>query len=211
MKTEALIDLIAQEPARPALRPARIAAVTLGAVCLTAGLFLALAGPRADLAEVLPRGVILAKTLLPALICAASLTAALRLARPGTVRRPVWPWLALPLAAAAALWLRAFLTLPGGTRFAEVGVFSLSECIGLIVLIAALPAAACLALLRDGASVTPRRSAFWAGLAAGAGAATGYSFFCTQDNPLFYVTWYGTAMLIAASLSALFGARLLRW
>ncbi len=50
-----------------------------------------------------------------------------------------------------------------------------------------------------------------AGLVVGAGAATGYSFFCLQDNPLFYVTWYGTAIALSAVAGAWLGARRLRW
>jgi hypothetical protein len=50
-----------------------------------------------------------------------------------------------------------------------------------------------------------------AGLAVAAGAATGYSLFCVQDNPLFFVTWYGAAIVIVAGLCALAGGRVLRW
>ena len=50
-----------------------------------------------------------------------------------------------------------------------------------------------------------------AGLAAGAGAAAGYSLFCTRDNPVFYVPGYGLAIGLVALLGAWAGRRILRW
>jgi hypothetical protein len=38
-----------------------------------------------------------------------------------------------------------------------------------------------------------------------------YSLVCTEDSPLFYVTWYGLGILLVAGLGAALGARLLRW
>jgi hypothetical protein len=42
-------------------------------------------------------------------------------------------------------------------------------------------------------------------------AACGYSLYCVQDNPLFFLTWYGVAILIAMAAGAAIGGRLLRW
>nr|MCU0911860.1 DUF1109 domain-containing protein [Paracoccaceae bacterium] len=54
-----------------------------------------------------------------------------------------------------------------------------------------------------------------AGLAAGIGgsglSATLYALHCTEDSPLFYVTWYGLAMAGVTVASTLIGARVLRW
>ena len=77
--------------------------------------------------------------------------------------------------------------------------------------LAQLPAALALRWLSRGATTSPRLSGAFAGLAVAAGAATGYSLFCVQDNPLFFVTWYGAAIVIVAGLCALAGARVLRW
>lgn len=211
MTTDALIARLSAEPPAPPFRPRRIALAVLATVAMVTGLFLAIVGARPDLAEALGQPVVLAKTLLPALTCALALRAALRLSRPGSRTGPALLWLALPLSLAALLWTWAFLILPPARRFAEVGAFSLSECIGLILLLSLMPTATLLALLRRGATTTARRSAALAGLAASSGAATGYSFFCVQDNPLFYVTWYGVAILTSALLAVLLGARLLRW
>lgn len=212
MKTDALIELLSRDPVWPVFRPRRVGAAVLAAVVLCSALFLALAGVRPELGQRIAAPEIAAKTVLPALVFVFALRGALGLARPGAGRgRGGAGWLWLPAGVAAFLWGRAFLDLPAGQRFAEVGVLSLSECIGLITCLSVVPAGVAVALLREGASVRPWRSAFLAGLAAGSGAAAGYSFFCTQDNPLFYVTWYGFAILLAAGGTALAGARLLRW
>ncbi|MBC2835084.1 NrsF family protein [Paragemmobacter straminiformis] len=209
MRTDALIELLSRDAVWPLFRPRRIAAAVLAAVVLCSALFLALAGVRADLWHKVLEPAIAAKTLLPALVCAVALRGALRLARPGAKAGAGWLW--GPAVVAALLWLRAFASLPAGQRFSEVGVLSLSECIGLILCLSVVPAVVALLTLREGASVRPWQSAFLAGLAAGSGAAAGYSFFCVQDNPLFYVTWYGLAILLAAAGTALAGVRLLRW
>jgi hypothetical protein len=209
MKTDDLITLLAADPAPPAFSAPRIALGLLGTVAACAALFLLVAGPRPDLAAKLALPLVAAKTLLAALTCALALAAALRLARPQARRGAAL--LLLPALAAAGLWLYGFTTRPPEARFADVTLPAVAECLGFILLLSAIPAVVALRLLREGASTSPQLSAALAGLAAAAGAATGYSFFCTQDNPVFYVTWYGAAMLIVAGLSARFGARLLRW
>lgn len=209
MKTDELIALLAADPAPASFSPGRIALLLLGAVAATAGLFLALAGPRPDLAVALPQPLVLAKTLLAALTCALAMVTVLRLARPQA--RGGAALLLLPAVVAAGLWSYGFATRLPEARFADVTLPAVGECLGFILLLSAIPAVVALRLLREGASTHPQLSAALAGLAAAAGAATGYSFFCTQDNPVFYVTWYGAAMLIVAAVSARFGARLLRW
>jgi hypothetical protein len=34
---------------------------------------------------------------------------------------------------------------------------------------------------------------------------------CTEDDPLFFITWYGAAILTLALLGALLGRKLLKW
>lgn len=50
-----------------------------------------------------------------------------------------------------------------------------------------------------------------AGLAAGAFAATVYCLHCPEVSAIFVLTWYSLGILLAASLGALVGPRLLRW
>ena len=78
-------------------------------------------------------------------------------------------------------------------------------------MISAGPLGAGLWALRRGASTRPARTGALLGLAVGALATVGYSLHCTEDSPMFYVTWYGLGMGISAALGALAGRRLLRW
>ncbi|QYZ68869.1 NrsF family protein [Neotabrizicola shimadae] len=211
MKTEDLITLLAADPPPPAFSALRVAAVLLAAVGLCAGLFLALAGPRPDLAAALAVPVVLAKTLLAALTCTLSLWLVLRLARPGHGLGRAGLVLVLPALLAGALWLQGYAARPPEVRFADVTPLAVAECLGFIVLLSAIPAAVALRLLRDGASTSPALSGALAGLAASAGAATGYSLFCTQDNPVFYITWYGLALFIVTAACAMLGRRRLDW
>lgn len=211
MITDDLIAHLATEPALPPLRPGWLALLMLITIAAPVMLFLAILGHRPGLAAAWTNPVVPFKTLLPLIACAFSLTLALRLTRPEA--RPGWLTLgfAVPAGAAVMLWTWAFVTRPPALRFAEVGVVSLAECLGLITLLSVVPAIAALRLLRQGASSTPTLSAALAGLTAATGAATGYSLFCTRDNPLFFVTWYGIAIAIVTLVTALAGRRLLRW
>jgi hypothetical protein len=166
---------------------------------------------RPDLSAAWSNPAVPFKTVLPLITCALSLGLLLRFARPEGRAGALAAGYAVPVLAALALWLGAFTLRAPAARFAEVGAASLTECLGFIVALAALPTVVALRVLRRGASTAPALSGALAGLTAAAGAATGYSLFCTQDNPLFFVTWYGAAILIVTGLAAWAGRRVLAW
>lgn len=211
MKTDDLIGrLSAEAPAAP-LRPAAVGLAILAATLACSALFLGLLGPRDELGTHWLQPVIALKTLLPLLAAALALPLTLRTLRPAG--RP-GPWLALlllPLGGAVAVWLLAYRGQPPAARFADMTAPAIAECLGFIVLLSLPPLLLALALFRRGASTRPALTGALIGLACSAGAAAGYSLFCVQDDPVFYVTWYGLAILIVTSLSALAGARWLRW
>lgn len=210
MKTDDLIATLAAERAPPPLRAGRTGLALVAGMAVSAGLFLAVAGPRDGLPDLLMQPLIAAKTLLPALICLLALPALLvRLYPEGRAVHPLR--LALPLALAAGLWGGGFATLSDAARFAQFTGFAIVECVGLILLIAVLPLWLALRLAARGAPTRPVLTGALAGLVAGAGAATGYSFFCLQDNPIFYVTWYGTAIALSTCAGAWLGGRCLHW
>lgn len=211
MKTEDLICRLAAEPALPALRPVAMGGMILGATAAAVLLFLAVAGVRPDLVLVLAQPAGQVKTLLPLALALLALGPALHLTRPeARAGLRLWP-LFVPLAVAIALWLASFAGQPAALRFADVSVLSVAECVGFILLIAALPAVLALRLLRQGASTRPRLSGALTGLAVSAATTTGYSFFCIQDNPLFFLTWYGVAIALVSGGAALAATRILRW
>lgn len=211
MHTDDLIARLAAQPApKPLSRPRLGGAMALSMLAPVA-VFLLVLGTRHNLAAAWSNPVVPFKTLLPLLICGLSLALVLRLIRPeARVGAAVWAY-ALPLVAAVALWVAAFAQRPPATRFAEVGVFSLAECLGSILVLAVVPVVVMLRMARRGATTAPTLSAALIGLTAASGVAAGYSLFCSRDNPLFFVTWYGAAILIVTGVSALAGRRLLRW
>lgn len=209
--TEDLIETLAQAPAARSLTDARIRLVLLGAVVAAVALFLALAGLRPDAPVAYLRPLVATKTALAALLFLTLLAQLPRLARPegwGELR-PWAFWLAPAIG--AILWGATFVLRAPADRFAEVTPAAVAECMGFITLISILPALAILRLLSRAAVAHPTRAGALAGLTAAAGSATGYSLFCTQDNPLFYVFWYGLAMGLVAGVSALAGRRVLVW
>ena len=117
------------------------------------------------------------------------------------------------LLGATALSLVAFglaQTPPQGWGVAIRGN-TLVACLLSIPTLAALPTLALLMALRRGATLAPVRSGALAGLGGGAAAAALYALHCPEDNPLFYVPWYGTGILVAGAAGAVLGGRLLRW
>lgn len=210
MKTDDLIATLSSQPAPSPLRRGPQVRALLAVMAVSAGLFLAVAGPRDGLPGLLMQPLIAAKTLLPVLSCLIGLPALMALLYPeGRIAHPLR--LALPLALAAGLWGIGFATLPDAARFAQFTPLAIVECVGLILVIAALPLWAALRLAARGAPTRPVLTGALAGLVVGSGAAAGYSFFCLQDNPLFYVTWYGTAIGLTITAGAWLGARRLRW
>lgn len=213
MKTDDLIGMLAADHLPPApLRLPRIAGVVLVLMAAAVALFLWRFGVRDALGQAIQRPVVAAKMLVPLTICAIALPMALMLMRPdaGSFARMRGLFL-LPLAVAAGLWLWAFASLPPDVRFADVSPFALTECLGFITAMSLLPLGALLLLMRRGASPSPARAGAMAGLGVASGVAAGYSMFCVMDNPLFYVTWYGVAILTVTALGAVLGGYVLRW
>jgi hypothetical protein len=211
MNTDDLILRLAAAPAPAALRPLNLGSVIALSILAPVVVFLLLLGTRPGLFAAWSNPVVPLKTLLPLLIFALSLTLLLRLLRP-EARAGVTAWgYAPPVLAALALWIGAFLLRAPAERFSDVSAFSLAECLGSIPILSIVPVIVILRLIRQGASTAPLLSGALAGLTAASGVTIGYSLFCTRDNPVFFVTWYGLAILSVTLISAILGRRLLRW
>lgn len=207
--TEELIAALASAPLPPAPAAGRAAVLLLGAGLAGIALYLGSMGVRPDLLAALSAPVTLAKTLLPLVLLAVALPAALRLTRPGAAVR-LWP-LAVPLALSLLLVVLAALSAPPGQILRLVIGQTAVKCLSSITLLSLVPIVLATLVLRRGAPTRPVLAGAMVGLAAGACAAAGYALTCGEDSPLFYVTWYGGAILAATGLGALVGGRLLRW
>jgi hypothetical protein len=64
---------------------------------------------------------------------------------------------------------------------------------------------------RHGAPERPALAGALAGILSAGLAATLYATHCTDDSPLFVITWYSIAVGLMAAIGALAGSRFLRW
>jgi hypothetical protein len=212
MRTDELIDALVAD-AGTKLRPLQLTVALALAIGATAAavLFFALIGFRPDIAQAAEtvrfpfKFVVVLSAAIPA--CGLSL----RLAHPEAwIGR--WGW---TLALAPALLILGvgveLLSVPSamwGTRLIGTNI---RYCLTIIPMLAALPLAALLFALRDGASTRPRLTGAMAGLGAASIAAFLYASHCTDDSPLFVATWYPIAIGSVILIGSLLGSRVLRW
>lgn len=205
-------DLIRRLSASPPPAPLSAQAALLpilAGLALSLGLFLSLAGPRADLAQAVARPEVAAKILLPLALAVAALGVAWRSARPAQALRPAL--LALPVAVALGLFMLHLVQTPPGRIASDILGHSAAACLLAITALSVPAIVAGLAVFRRGAALRPAVTGGLIGLAASGGAAAGYALYCTEDSPLFFTVWYGLAIVICTGLGALAGRRLLRW
>jgi hypothetical protein len=211
MKTDDLIRALAADTTRA--RPLMVT-LTLGlipALAIAVVAVWAVLGFRVDLATALVTPVSALRIVLTAGLGIAATRIALLLARPeeGAAAR-LWPLLAVA-ATALGLLAWAYVTTPAEARqMAAVGK-TITTCLVSIPLLSILPVSAVLYALRQGATTAPARAGFVAGLAGSGLSAAIYALHCTEDSPLFYVTWYGLAIMGVTLVSTLIGPRVLRW
>jgi hypothetical protein len=211
MKTDDLIRALAADTRRS---PAPGRTLVLGLLPALAIAVLALwltLGFRADLDTAILTPVSAARIILTGILGIAASRLALLLARPeGAASARLWPLAAVALAAAGLLFWAYVTTPPEARQMAVVGK-TMTTCLITIPLLSVLPVASLHYTLRQGATTAPARAGFVAGLAGSGFAAAIYALHCTEDSPLFYVTWYGLAIMGVTLVSTLIGARFFRW
>lgn len=209
MKTDDLIRALAADTtAEPAIG-ARLAYGLLPALGFAVLAVWGVLGFRADLAEAIFAPVSALRFVLTGALGIISLRLALLLARPEG-RGRLWP-LAVVAAVALGLLAWAFFTIPPEGRQMALTGKTMTTCLVTIPLLSILPVGAILYALRQGAVTAPALAGAVAGLAGGGLSAAAYALHCTEDSPLFFVTWYGLAILGVALVASVLGARLLRW
>ena len=209
MRTDALIAALAADTVVDVAAERRVLAWLLPAVAISALGLLAVAGARPDLAQALVSFVPAMRHVLTLALFGLALAAAVTLTRPEG-RARLWP-LALVAAAALALLVWAYVTTPAEARGMAMTGKSYNVCLISIPILSILPVAALFAALRGGATTTPALTGALIGLAGGGAGAAVYALHCAESSPLFYVTWYGLAILGVTAASALIGRRILRW
>ena len=211
MKTDDLIDLLVTDPPPRWRLRSTLAIAVAGAVVAAAAVFFAAVGVRPDFAEAVGSGRFLFKFVVTITLAIAAIAAALEVARPdGRLARR-----GLALAIAPALGACAvageLMLLPDSEWMRRLVGSNARVCLTVIPLLAAGPLVCLVAALRYGAPANPGQAGAIAGIAAGAIAATFYAASCTDDSPLFVMTWYPIAILIVSAAGYLVGRALLRW
>jgi hypothetical protein len=212
MNTDDLIARLARNatPVRPMRRPAQRTAAWTMAAFVYLGALLLLLPARGDLALRLgdPRFLIEQAAALLTGVTAA--LAAFASVVPGYSRAVLWAPLGF-----AALWLAAIVV--GMGQGAEGGVPAALAlrphwaCVGAVLLGAAVPAGALVAMIRRGAPVTPRLTIALAVLAA---AAVGNAAMCVvhrDGSSLMILVWHCGTTLVLAAAAGLAGPQILRW
>jgi hypothetical protein len=213
MQTEDLIDVLA-ESLTPVSGQARNVRLAIGVAVGSGVAFLILlgwVGLRPDLAAAIASGGFWMKLTFPIAVALASFTVVERLSRPGTLARPAWMFVALPVLVIASLAAIQILETPDAKRTAIWLGNSAREC---PVLIVALSAPIFCGLIWSFRHLAPTRltlTGFGVGLLAGAASASVYALACRETSIAFVATWYTLGILGSCALGALAGPRFLRW
>ena len=134
-----------------------------------------------------------------------------RLARPdsGSLRR-LW-LIAIPVLALAVAGVGELIRTPRSEWLEMWLGHTWSKCPWLVLMLAVPIFIGLLWSFRRLAPTRLRAAGAAAGLAAGALSATVYCLHCPEVSAIFVLTWYSLGILLAASLGAVVGPRLLRW
>lgn len=206
--TQDLIRDLAALPAPAPFNPTATLAGMAGLLVTGLALYFAGFGLRPDLAAAWGHLSVQAKSILPVLLSILAIWLALRSARPGA-GLTLWP-LAVPVALAFAMVLQRLFSAEGPVLQEMAGQTALA-CLGSISMLSALPLAVGIVFLRNAAPTRPVLTGTLLGVATAAGVAAGYALHCTEDSPLFFVAWYGLAIVMIGGLGAWLGHKVLRW
>ena len=211
MKTDDLIDLLAADNGtpRPDLR-LRLLAAAFGGAALSFPLLLLFYGIRPNLAEAVLDWRVATKFAVALALAVTGALLALRLARPVPERGAWLMLLPAPLILAVAGTVELAVNPMGSWPDLALGHYA-SACLMGVPLLSAIPLAAILWALRDGAPAIPAQAGVAAGaMAAGLGSAL-YALHCPDDSPLFLAIFYGMAAAAIILAGRAGGARMLRW
>ena len=173
---------------------------------VAAAVFLAVVGPRADIAAAAETVRFLFKFVVTGAARGNRAHAVVRAvaarSAPAATVSPALIAAPLALLAAVALELTAVPSQDWATRLVGSNML---DCLAFIPLMGVGPLALFILALRNAAPARPALAGAVAGLAAGGIAATLYAAHCTDNSPLFVATWYTLAIAMLTALGGLAG------
>lgn len=212
MDTDQLIRTLAADSAHRA-RPVwlMLALALLAGAPITMAIFFWKLGVRPDIMTAMHNPLFDLKFAVTLSLAIPAIATSLHLSRPEASPRG-WAWLlAIPLGLLIA-GIAAEMMLPQRLPMMARLIGSNSRICLTAIPVMSLPLlAAALIGLRHGATSRPTLTGAIAGLLSSGLAATLYASNCTDDSPLFVITWYSIATAIVTLLGALAGSRLLRF
>lgn len=212
MKTDDLIAALAADAPSRQVTLGVVWASAIGAsVLVAAAVLFATIGPRDDIAAAATTLRFLFKFVVTIALAASAFVLLDRLSRPGASHPVHWLWLlAAPALLAAAIGVELAVMPPDLWSMLATGKNNL-VCLTYIPLIGIGPLALLILVLCRAAPTRPVVAGVVAGLVAGGIAATFYAAHCTDDSPLFVVTWYSLAIALLAVAGGVAGRFFARW
>jgi len=212
METEQLIrTLAADNPHRARAVGLMLTFALLAAAPVSLAMFMMGLGVRPDVMTAMHNPFFDLKFVFTLALAISAIAVSLHLSRPEASLKG-WGWLLLiPLgiiAAGIASEMMMPQRLPMMTRL--IGSNS-RVCMTAIPLLSLPLLAGALVGLRHGAPARPALAGALAGLVSAGLAATLYASHCTDDSPLFVITWYAIATAVVTAVGALIGSKVLRF
>lgn len=212
MKTDDLINAIAQDAGLRTAPMARRLIFAVGAGCTLAALALvATIGVRPDIWAALGTWRFDAKLLAVAAVLAGAWSATRHLSRPESETRTALFSVALPMLVLAFAVAAELLSTPAATWGLRAIGSNAKLCLVAILGLSLAPLAVLLTTMRAGAPRSPSLAGAVVGLLAGAIGALFYAIHCPDDSPLFVALWYTPPIAAMTAIGALIGKRMLRW
>lgn len=209
MRTDDLITLLAKDAATLPLRPATDLMRWLPlAVFATGGVLLGTLGLRPNLSSSAVFMPTVVKVMFGVLLAALAGYGALHLTRPESkAGMPV-----AILATTAGIFVITILLRDGSWLTGAAARWpSVLRCLTFVPLLAAMPLAAFIFAMKQGAVTQPRVAGAMAGVASAGLAIVVYGLNCTEDSPLFLALWYSAATMVTAMIGAVTARRVLVW
>jgi hypothetical protein len=212
METEQLIRTLAAdntEPARPVGFVLALALVAAAPVSVL--MFVATLGVRPDVMTAMHNPFFDLKFAVTLALAISAVVLSLHLSRPEALLRG-WALLLLVPAGILAAGIGGEMMMPQRLPMMTRLVGNNSRaCMTAIPLLSLPLLAGALVGLRHGAPTRPAMAGAVAGMLSAGLAATLYASHCTDDSPLFVMTWYSVATALVAAIGALVGSKVLRF